>query len=143
MTAVSLALIWDDTDMRILFEFLCKQRTYELQIYHDFRGTVDQLHRITPTVLIIKRSLYAFDDGIDFCRQLRHSKTLAFIPIIIGWADLGVDAFERAYAAGANGCFGRVYDIEGIFTMISALVHDPSQTRLVDQEMARRLHTKA
>jgi CheY-like chemotaxis protein len=133
-TNPSICLIWnDDHEVALLFKFVCQQHVYQLQYYDTIALAYDHLLQDTPQVIVAKRSLTSLDDGIDFCRYSRSHPQLQHIPIIVGWADLGPDGFERAYQAGANGCFGRVYDIEGIFDEIQALIEDPTRTRLVDQ----------
>jgi hypothetical protein len=65
----------------------------------------------------------------------------SFAPMI-GFVSCRIDATPPAYpqsateaqAHGANGCFGRVYTIEGIQTMILHLLEHPATVGLHDQD---------
>jgi len=119
-------------------QFICSERAYEFQHFTTFGAAQEQWQQQPPTVAIIKRSLNTTNDGLAFCSVLRDDAHLSRLPIIIGWADMAGETFEEAYHVGANGCFGRVFDIGGVFTMIETLAREPAQTRLVDQVVPRR-----
>jgi CheY-like chemotaxis protein len=142
MNQISIGLIWDDDrDLLLITQYICRERGYTLEHYPTFDTAREQWQHQVPTVAIIKRSLRATDDGLVFCAALRADVHLNQLPIIIGWADMIGQSFEDAYAVGANGCFGRVFDIGGVFTMIELLAQDPTQSGLVDQVVPRRTQT--
>jgi CheY-like chemotaxis protein len=139
MSTLSLALIWnEDRDLILMTQLLCRERGYMFQHFTDFAGAQKHWYAHPPTVAIIKRSLDTIDDGLAFCRTIRADYQLQGLPLIVGWADMPRQPFEEAYEAGANGCFGRVFDIGGVFTMVERLAQDPTQTQLVDQPVPYR-----
>jgi CheY-like chemotaxis protein len=115
MNQISIALAWnDDCDLLLGSRYICRERGYNLQHIPTFDAAKEQWQHQPPTVAIIKRSLTSIDDGLIFCSALRADAHLSRLPIIIGWADMIGQTFEEAYQAGANGCFGRVFDIAGV-----------------------------
>jgi CheY-like chemotaxis protein len=139
MTTLSLAFVWnEDRDIIVLTDHICRQRGYTFQPFTTFAGVQKQWQDHPPTVAIIKRSLDSIDDGLAFCRTIRADYQLQRLPLIIGWADMPRQPFEEAYQAGANGCFGRVFDIGGVFTMVERLARDPTRRQLVDQPVLHR-----
>ena len=142
MTTISLAFVWnEEPDMILLMGYLCREHGYTLHSFTNLAGVHEQWHQQPPTVAIIKRSLETVDDGLAFCRTIRADYHLQHVPLIVGWADMPRQPIEEAYEAGANGCFGRVFDIGGVFTMVEQLAQDPTRTQLVDQPVPRRRST--
>lgn len=90
-----------------------------------------------PTVIIVKRTVQLRDDGLLLCQRIRNTPQFIQVPIILGWIDSPGNPDQRsetiAQDVGANGSFGRVYDIEGIQAMIVRLLHDPTAQGLRDQ----------
>ena len=139
MSTLSLALIWnEDRDLILMTQLLCREHDYLFQHFTGFAGAQKHWRDHPPTVAIVKRSLDTIDDGLAFCRAIRADYQLQRLPLIVGWADMPRQPFEPAYEAGANGCFGRVFDIGGVFTMVERLAQDPTQTQLVDQPVPHR-----
>ena len=139
MQQLSIALAWDDDrEFLLVTQHICHERGYLLQHVTTFDAAYEGWLQQAPAIAIIKRSLQRDNDGLAFCTALRADAQLKALPIIIGWADMTGHSFEEAYAAGANGCFGRVFDIGGVFTMIERLVGEPTCTYLVDQVVPRR-----
>lgn len=139
MQPLSIALAWDDDfELLLLMRYLCNERGYRFEHITTFDVAYARWCQQRPDVALIKRSLQHDNDGLAFCATLRADAHLKALPIIMGWADLGSHTFDEAYAAGANGCFGRVFDIGGIFTMIEQLARAPTHTHLVDQAIPRR-----
>ncbi len=139
MNTISVALIWNEEhDLILMVQLLCRERGYVFQHFRGFAGVQEHWQHHPPSVAIIKRSLDTIDDGLAFCRTIRADYQLHHLPLIIGWADMPRQPFEEAYEAGANGCFGRVFDIGGVFTMVERLAQDPTQTQLVDQLVPHR-----
>ena len=137
MGQITLALIWgDDHSMLLLTQYLCHEHGYALQYYTTFEAARELWKLTLPAVAIIKRSLSVTDDGLDFCAALRSDELTSRLPVIIGWADMSGQTFAEAYQVGANGCFGRVFDISGVFRMVELLADDPIRTGLVDQGAA-------
>jgi CheY-like chemotaxis protein len=139
MSAISIGFVWnDDPAMLLVMQYLCHERGYVLQSFTSFPDAKDHWRQHPPTVAIIKRWLTSADDGLVFCRAIRADGDLRHLPVIVGWADMQQQPFEEAYVAGANGCFGRVFDIAGVFAMVELLAYNPAETHLFDQPIPRR-----
>lgn len=135
---ITVCVIWPEgyDDDVLLFKVLCKEKGYSFQYFSNIASGQDYVNSDQPDAIVIKRFVHLQDDGIDFCRQIRQDESNSRIPLIVGWADIRRDSFgtfEEAYLAGANGCFGRVYDIVGVFKMIDILLENPTLSRLADQ----------
>jgi ActR/RegA family two-component response regulator len=140
MNQISTGLIWDDDrDFLFITQYIFRERGYTLEHHQTFDTARAQWQSQAPTVAIIKRSLHTANDGLVFCSALRADIQLKRLPIIIGWADMIGQTFEEAFAVGANGCFGRVFNIDGVLTMIELLAQDATQSGLVDQVVSRRI----
>ncbi len=96
-----------------------------------------------PDLLITLRLIKTSEDGLRLCQQLRESSTrLATLPIIMGWADIfphgqaqGWEAaYQQAFDAGANACFGRVFDITDVLEQVKLLLADRTLTHLIDRQ---------
>lgn len=101
-----------------------------------------------PDVLITLRRVQESEDGLHLCQQLRKSSTsLSALPIIMGWADIspytenrGWEAmYQQAFDAGANACFGRVFDITDVLEQVGLLMADQTLTHLIDRQSLKRL----
>lgn len=140
MASTEIFIIWDDVDMIKLFTFFFEKNGYTTDSAYSFEdGLATCLHQ-PPKLLIIRRTLKSQDDGLGFCQEIRATPILAHIPVIVGYADLPpswierVDAYQQAYEAGANACFGRVYDITDVLEEVKILLTDPTITHLVDRQ---------
>ncbi len=96
-----------------------------------------------PGLLIVLRCIEQMDDGLRLCQQVRTAAAeLAKMPIILGWADMFRNVenqnwetdYQQAFDAGANACFGRVYDITDVLEQVNLLLTDPTLTQLVDRQ---------
>lgn len=96
-----------------------------------------------PDLLITLRLVQKPEDGLRLCQQLRASTDkLSTLPIIMGWADMfrygqdqGWDAdYQQAFDAGANACFGRVFDVTDILELVELLMIDRTLTHLIDRQ---------
>jgi hypothetical protein len=139
---ITVCVIWPegyDEDM-LLFKVLCKEKGYTFQYFPSIASGYESINDNQPEVIVIKRFVHLQDDGIDFCKQIRQDESNSRISLIVGWADIRRDSFgtfEETYSAGANGCFGRVYDIVGVFKMIDSLLENPTLVGLADQYLKR------
>ena len=125
--------IWEEDDTAKLFKFVAERYHYRFTHLTTFHAAFALLPHERPHVIIAKRSLARIDDGIAFCQYIRTQAPYHTTPIILGYADLGGKRFADVYQAGANRCFGRVFDIEGVFTMVTTLQTNPLATHLMDQ----------
>jgi CheY-like chemotaxis protein len=135
MKQIIVCMIWPagyDDDIS-LFKELCKEKGYSFHCFSSIALGYKYINDSQPDVVVVKRVVFSQDDGLDLCQQLRQDERYSKLPLIVGWADIRGNSFDEAYSAGANGCFGRVYDIIGIFQMIDNLLEDPTLDRLADQ----------
>jgi hypothetical protein len=141
MDTVDIVVVWtepDDTPLSFVFQFLLKPPIYRAEYITDINSAYERCIRQIPNIIIIKRRVLDDNDGFALCRQFRADDRLRSVPIIIGWLDAAPNFYPQsaieAQAHGANGCFGRVYNIEGIQNMILQLLKDPTIVGLHDQD---------
>ena len=134
MHNILIDFVWPyDDDLILLSRYICRERGYRMLQFETFRAIYEHWQNQLPTVVVVKRTLYELNDGLAFCADIRANPQFSDVPIIVGWADMPRQHFEEAYATGANGCFGRVFNIGGLFHMIEALAINPTKRGLVDQ----------
>lgn len=146
----TILVIWPDTYdgpvMRRTLSYVFSTPPYQLIFKESLRGVRESLATTTYDVMMTLRSVETADDGIEFCRDLRRhgAQSSRAMPVIIGWIDaVGSnntydEAAQLCTRAGANGCFGRVFDIGGIQQMVDRLLADPTRTQLHDQPRVDR-----
>ena len=134
MHNIFINFVWPDEDEVILLSrYICRERNYSMLHLETFQAAYESWQNQLPTIVVVKRMLYALNDGLVFCADVRANPQFGHLPIIIGWADMPRQRYEEAYAVGANGCFGCVFDISGFFQMIEELAINPTKRGLVDQ----------
>jgi hypothetical protein len=137
---VSIGVVWSESDempLSFVFRFLLPPPIYHAVWWftcdHAYSDWIDT----PPAVIIVKRTVQLRDDGLLLCQRIRTTPQLIQVPIILGWSDVSGTPDHRsetiAQDVGANGSFGRVYNIEGIQAMIVRLLHDPTVQGLRDQ----------
>jgi hypothetical protein len=137
---VAIAVVWSEDDvmpLSFVFQFLLRPPIYHAVWWftcdHAYADWIDT----PPAVIIVKRTVQLRDDGVLLCQRIRTTPQLIQVPIILGWIDSPGNPDERrttiAQDVGANGSFGRVYNIEGVQAMIVRLLHDPTAHGLRDQ----------
>lgn len=102
----------------------------------SFEECAEICKSIPPSLLIVQRFVHESGDGLRFVRLLKSDSSISHIPIIVGWADVSRDnsehGYEEAFEAGANACFGRVFDIADVLRQIEELLDNPTATGIVD-----------
>jgi CheY-like chemotaxis protein len=137
-----LCVLQDQDDIN-LFTYFFANRGFAVQGVCTVEEGLQVCLTDPPDLLIILRLIREPEDGLRLCQQLREPSTgLSTLPIIMGWADIfphsqnqdwGV-AYQQAFDAGANACFGRVFDITDILEQVELLMADRTLTHLIDRQ---------
>jgi CheY-like chemotaxis protein len=144
MVSARIFIIWNNEVMINLFAYALEQTGYITQSAYSYEDGFAACVRQPPDLLVIPRFIVQQDDGLDFCRQVRGTPPLSRVPIIVGYADLArnrvkwEEAYQQAYEAGANACFGRVFDIGDVLEQITILLANPAVTNLVERQRRPR-----
>lgn len=144
--ATHILLVWPDHYDGALFAqtlaMVCTAPAYAVTHVRSVGEAAVELARATYHVVITSQDVAADNDGIALCRAVRSSSAAgrAAPAVIVGWLDVGrrsyAEGARRCAAAGAGGCFGRVFDLDGIKQMVDALVREPDRRGLHDQPVA-------
>lgn len=136
ISRLSIALLWTEP-YPPLFSYLLTPPVYDLRCFATISSITQYCQTIPPHIMVVKRTLYIQDDGLKWAVNIRNQPLLHMIPIILGSIDPPGHPYEESssiiYELGINGCFGIVYNIEGIEKMIHLLVNDPTRIGLSDQ----------
>lgn len=128
----------DDVDIINMFVYVFEKsgyKAYPIQSYAEaFAACVAQ----APDILIIGLLPFSPDEALGLCRELRTTITNLRFPIIMGHVDppssRQEEVYQNIYNAGANACFGRVYDITDVLELIEILLKNPTATGLMDRQ---------
>lgn len=138
MTIQSVLVIWNDPDFKTLFQFTLERHGYEVFLANSFEQGLTVCRQNQPDLLIMPHYQIDLENGLDFCRKLRTDDVFGKLPIILGFIDHlpreWRQAYKPAFAAGANACFGRVFDISDVLEQVSLLLADPTLTHLPDRQ---------
>lgn len=144
--ATHILVVWPDHRDGALFartlSVLCAPPGYAVTHVRSLGEAAAELARATYHVVITLRDVAADDDGIELCRAVRSSSATerAAPAVIVGWLDVGrrsyAEGARQCAAAGAGGCFGRVFDSDGIKQIVETLVREPNRRGLHDQPIA-------
>ena len=140
MSKNRILLFWeDDQDIIAMFSLYFQEHGYPVEDVKSFDECVEKCKSKTPILLIIQRFMegYSISIGLEYVRKIRENTKINYFPIIVGWADFSHTdkklGYHEAFEAGANACFGRVFDITEILEQVKLLHANPSLTGLVDR----------
>ena len=152
MSPARILIVWDDDEDEInIFTQVFERAGYMVQSVRTCDEGIAACLRQPPDILIVPRVIEHQNKGIEFCQRVRAISNLPRFPIIVGYADIGhskwQEAYQQAYDAGANACFGRVFDITDVLEEITLLLANPTITNVVDRQTLqlsqRATHAKA
>jgi DNA-binding response OmpR family regulator len=132
-------LLWwnEDQDMVNMFSFCLGEHGFLMESVGSFDACLESCMSRPPILLIINRSGNWPNDGLEHIRRIRSHPAISYFPIIMGQADLGLLGKERGYQeafeAGANACFGQVFDIANVLALVKRLIDHPAATGLWDR----------
>lgn len=145
MSTPRVMLVSNDVDVQTLFNYALQRAGYSVETTVSHEEALSKCDEETPSIIIAERFMHQPEDGLEFCRAFRAKSTLTHIPIIIGFHDGSEtsteEAYQKAFDAGANACFGRVSDISEVLHQVETLLVDPTTTNLWD-EQSKRLHDR-
>ncbi len=137
-----LCVLQDQDDIK-LFTFFFTKHGFVVQGVCSVEEGLQVCRTDPPDLLITLRLVQESEDGLRLCRQVREfSAQLSTLPIIMGWADIFPHGqnqdweagYQQAFDAGANACFGRVFDITDVLEQVKLLIADRTLTHLIDRQ---------
>ena len=122
-------IIWTDPETRWLFTAAFKRAGYNPSVdwFNNIEDGLNACIENPPDLLIVQRTVGKQDDGFELCRQLREIESLPYFPIVIGFIDVWQKweiGSALGYQAGADLCFGRVFDVVKVVKDISKLLDE-------------------
>ena len=138
----NILLLWgNDEDDINFFSFALREHGYFMESVKSFDECAEFCKNKPPVLLIMRSFLDEPRDGLDFIRKTRTDSSISYFPIIMGWADIThqekEQGYQEAFDAGANACFGRVFDITDVLEEIKILFNDPTATNVMDRQTIR------
>jgi CheY-like chemotaxis protein len=135
----NILLFWgEDEDYAKMLSVYLQKSGYSTTSVKSFHECVKFYESNPPSLLIMRSFIDEPRDGLEFIQRIRQESGISYFPIIVGWADFSYEKREQGYqeffAAGANACFGSVYDITDVFEEIEVLLKDPRATHLMDRQ---------
>jgi len=141
MSKNNILFFWeDDRDIKRMFSTLLREQGYLVTIVSSLDECIKVCMHHSPLLLIIQRSINemgiinVLGDGLHLVRELRAHVNIPYLPIVVGCVDFPIinrppkqyDVFD----AGANACFGAVFDVPVLLRQINALLKNPTLTGL-------------
>lgn len=144
MSKNNILLFWeDDRDLKRMFSILLREHGYLVTTVASFDECVEACVYNSLVLLVIQRSInemgliHIFCDGLRLVRKIRAHSSIPFLPIIVGWADIPLkdrnQRYHEVFEAGANACFGAVFNVTVFLKQIRTLQSNPTLTGLVDR----------
>ncbi|MFZ6030436.1 MAG: hypothetical protein ACOYYS_22230 [Chloroflexota bacterium] len=136
------ALTWNrrnDFDTHCMFSIFFEGYGHQVDIAKSFDDCFEICKNQPPTVLMIHRCIHNPNDGLDFIRKIRSCSDIPYFPVIVGWADYPFNRgekhrhYEVAFEAGANACFGAVFDTTDVLRQVETLAANPEAKGLIDR----------
>lgn len=114
-------LVDDDKDNRELVSTILDLCGYE-SIQAGSGAEALQLLTENPVDIILLDIMMPDMDGYEFCRQLKHSKNLAHIPIIMLTALVDEESRKKSFDVGANDFISKPFKMDILVGKIEELV---------------------
>jgi len=134
----------DDEDLIKMFSIFLREHEYYVDSVKSFDECIESCEGNAPILLVIQRFINDFGfindlgDGLEFVRKIRSHPNISYFPIIVGWADFPQkdkkQGYGEAFEAGANACFGSVFDTTDVLEQIRLLHNNPMITGLADRQ---------
>jgi len=139
MSENNILIFWeDDPDLVTMFSIFLQEHGYRVTGVESLDECIKECESKTPIVLIIQCFMEGSTAGLEYIRKIRTHPNIPYFPIIVGWADFpNIDdkhGYSEAFEAGANACFGRVFDITDVLKQVKLLHNDPALTGLIDKQ---------
>jgi CheY-like chemotaxis protein len=138
MPSPLILVFWDDTDIIQALSHFFERDGDAVLSARSYDEALLACQRRPPDILILLRFMQqhqGIEDGIEFRRHLPEWPNLPRFPIIVGYVE-GASARQKVFDAGANGCFGRVFDPNDVLEEVKILLAAPTTTHLVDRQTA-------
>jgi DNA-binding response OmpR family regulator len=136
-------IFWDnDKDIVNMFTYFFREHGFFADSVNSFEECLEFCSKTPPSVLIIDRSPFQSGNVLSFVREIRSNSNISYFPIIVGGTNFTInkkaDGYTEVFAAGANACFGHVFDITDVLEQVNTLIEDPTTKELVDKQYLQR-----
>jgi DNA-binding response OmpR family regulator len=143
MAESKILIFWDDDkDIVNMFTYFFREHGFFVDSVNSIDECVEFCSKTPPAILIINRSPFQSGNVLSFVKEIRSNPSISYFPIIIGGAnftsDRRVNGYHEGFAAGANACFGHVFDITDVLEQVKILIEDPTTKELVDKQYLHR-----
>ena len=124
-----------------MFSIFFRDRGFIVDNINSYEQCFDSCVTNPSHVLITDCSFSQPNIVLEFIRKFRAHPHISYIPIIVGNANFADNKEEYGYVeffrAGANACFGHVFDIEEVLKQIKILIDKPTTKNLIDKNTMR------
>lgn len=112
-------IIDDDPDVRTVMNVLMKKQGYEVATAINREDALYRLKEFMPSVILMD-VLLSGSDGREFCREIKQSKEMKHIPVIMVSAHPG--AAENIKSYGADDFISKPIDTISLLDKVEQLV---------------------
>lgn len=117
-----IALIVDDSvTVRKVTSRLLERNGYEAYVATDGIDALEKLQQLTPDVMLLDIEMPRMD-GFELANQIRHTKRLEKLPIMMITSRMGEKHRERAISIGVNAYMGKPFQEQALLDNIARLV---------------------
>lgn len=115
-------IVDDSVTVRKVTSRLLERSGYETYVATDGIDALEKLQEMTPDLMLLDIEMPRMD-GFELANQIRHTKRLEKLPIIMITSRTGEKHRERAMSIGVNAYMGKPFQEQALLTNIARLVH--------------------
>ena len=101
MAQKEVLIVDDEVSVTELFSMMLEMEGYGVQVVHNVRDAIQVLEKDSPDLILLD-IMMPIASGLELCRHVRRTPTLASIPIIILSAKSQLEEVQEGLEAGAN-----------------------------------------
>lgn len=131
-------IVEDDSDTRLAYHILLKEKPYETFFAKDPLSCLWEAHKHRPDLILLDIGLAA-GDGFRAMEQLKSAAHLATIPIVIVSGRSPQECEARALQSGARAYFQKPIDQTQLLTVVAQLIGESQEQVKTDYLNARHL----
>ncbi len=123
----------DDEDIRKLFTVFFEEQGYALDAVSAQAECFAICEKFHPDILILSR--FINDEDFQLLNSIRGNENIPYIPIVVQVYKIKDEKWvQRIFTAGANACYGGVFDIGDLIQIVDQLLENPKTTGIVDRQ---------
>ena len=101
MAQKEVLIVDDEVSVTELFSMMLEMEGYGVQVVHNVKDAIQVLEKDSPDLILLD-IMMPIASGLELCRHVRRTPTLASIPIIILSAKSQLEEVQEGLEAGAN-----------------------------------------